>query len=63
MRQVASGGWNLNSAVKSVIVVPFFLFQSYRDFHADVFPDTLAATPSIEVTDWLAKKSAKASVL
>lgn len=33
--------------------------KSYRDFHADVFPDTLAATPSIEVTDWLAKKSAK----
>lgn len=34
--------------------------KTYRDFHADIFPDTTIASPAIAVSDWMAKKPAKA---
>ncbi|XP_064481364.1 coronin-7-like isoform X2 [Ornithodoros turicata] len=33
--------------------------KTYRDFHADIFPDTQPASPTITVSDWLEKKSAR----
>ncbi|KAL3188432.1 hypothetical protein MRX96_003412 [Rhipicephalus microplus] len=33
--------------------------KTYRDFHADVFPDTQAPSPATTVSDWLAKITCK----
>ncbi|KAL1438135.1 hypothetical protein MTO96_048226 [Rhipicephalus appendiculatus] len=35
-----------------IVPIPY---QTYRDFHADVFPDTQAPSPATTVPDWLAK--------
>ncbi|CAN8006476.1 unnamed protein product, partial [Ixodes hexagonus] len=33
--------------------------KTYRDFHADIYPDTTMASPAIAVSDWVAKKPAR----
>lgn len=43
-----------------IVPVPYQVpRKTYRDFHADIFPDTMPASPSITVSDWLDKKPAR----
>lgn len=31
-----------------------FIFQSYRDYHADIFPDVSDGTPAMQAPEWFA---------
>lgn len=43
-----------------IVPVPYQVpRKTYRDFHADVFPDTQAPSPAITVPEWLDKKTVK----
>lgn len=43
-----------------IVPVPYQVpRKTYRDFHADLYPDTTVASPTITVSDWIAKKPAK----
>lgn len=57
--------FNFPFKIRQCLLSLFGLFQisiclqTYRDFHADIFPDTAIASPAIAVSDWMAKKPAK----
>ncbi|KAL1434831.1 hypothetical protein MTO96_001722 [Rhipicephalus appendiculatus] len=39
-----------------IVPIPYLVpRKTYRDFHADIFPDTQAPSPATTVPDWLAK--------